>query len=40
MVLGAAINEYVGIFDMNKILQRVPAIAIPPGANGAATGQL
>ena len=40
MVLGAAISEFVGIFDMSKILQKVPAIGMQAGANGAATGQL
>jgi len=28
MLLGAAINDYVGIFDMSKILQRVPMLGM------------
>lgn len=35
MLLGAAISDYMAIFDMNKILQRTPALALPGTGNNA-----
>ena len=34
MILGAAIHDYVAIFDMNKIFPRAFPVGIAGGANG------
>ena len=39
MLLGAAIQDYVAVFDISKILQRTPMVGMPPQAN-APMGQL